>query len=72
MNRPRRGRDQSEAKHLERRSIEEMKNIVEFCREKFGELEVKDARGTYTQPDDPVKKKMAEEMIIGGAGHRKY
>ena len=56
---------------LEGESVREIKAVVEFCREKFGEGEVRDARGAWVQPSEDHRR-MGEEMVTGGKGFRKF
>ena len=56
---------------LGRRSVEEVKRVVEFCRRKFGEGEVKDARVAWTE-DDEEQREMKKGMVTGGEGFRKF
>ncbi|KAL6715283.1 hypothetical protein ACLMJK_007548 [Lecanora helva] len=56
---------------LQKESVREIKAVVQYCREKFGDGEVKDATGAWVQPSDEHKK-MQEEMVTGGKGYRQF
>lgn len=56
---------------LEGESLREIKAVVEFCRRKFGEEEVGDARGAWVKPGEE-NRRMGEEMVTGGKGFRKF
>lgn len=57
---------------LGKESLQEIKNVVEYCLEKHGKGQVQDASVAWTQPDDEEHKKMAQDMIHGGKGHREF
>ena len=56
---------------LEKESEREIKAVVEFCREKFGEGEVSDARAAWVKPGEDHRR-MGEEMVTGGKGFRQF
>ena len=56
---------------LEEESLREIKAVVKFCREKFGEGEMQDARDAFVSMSENHQK-MSEEMINGGKGFRKF
>ena len=56
---------------LEKESEREIKAVVEFCREKFGEGEVRDARSAWVKPGEDHRR-MGEEMVTGGKGFRHF
>ena len=56
---------------LEKESRGEIEAVVDFCRKKFGDEEVKDASGVWVQPTKGTKD-IAEKMITGGEGWRKF
>jgi len=56
---------------LEKESMREIQSVVEFCRKKFGEGEVRDASGIWVQPSKEHND-MAQAMIIGGEGWRQF
>ncbi len=56
---------------LEGESLREIKAVVEFCWGKFGEGEVRDARGAWVEPGEEHRR-MGEEMVTGGKGFRKF
>jgi len=64
-------RKEGDKGELERESVKEIKAVVDFCRKKFGDGEVKDATGAWVQPSEDHKK-MGEEMVTGGKGFRKF
>ena len=57
--------------NLEKESEREIKAVVEFCREKFGEGEVRDARAAWVKPGEDHRR-MGEEMVTGGKGFRQF
>lgn len=56
---------------LEKESEREIKAVMEFCRGKFGEGEVRDAREAWVKPGDDHRR-MGEEMVTGGKGFRQF
>ncbi len=64
-------RGEGSKEDLERESLREINVVVEFCREKFGEGEVRDAREAWVKPGEEHKT-MGEEMVSGGKGFRKF
>ncbi|KAM0795326.1 hypothetical protein BDR22DRAFT_826177 [Usnea florida] len=56
---------------LERESLREIKSVVEYCRGKFGEEEVRDATQAWVKPGEDHRK-MGEEMVSGGKGYRDF
>lgn len=52
-------------------SLREIKSVVGYCRGKFGEGEVRDARGAWVKPGEEHRK-MGEEMVSGGKGYREF
>jgi len=56
---------------LEKESVREIKEVVEFCRRKFGEGEVVDASGAWVRPGEEHRK-MGQEMTSGGKGFREF
>lgn len=60
-----------DAEELGKRSLEEIEKVVEWCRGKFGEQRVEDASGAWVKPDE-ANRQMAEEMVSGGEGFRKF
>ena len=56
---------------LEKQSLKEIEAVVEFCRKKFGEEEIRDASDAFVRSSETYKK-IAEEMITGGKGFRKF
>lgn len=65
------GEGKGEGEELERESVREMEAVVEFCRGKYGEGEVEDARGAFV-PNDGKIKEMGREQVLGGKGFRKF
>ena len=65
------GGDGCDAEELGKRSLEEIKEVVEWCKERFGEQRVEDASGAWVKPDE-ANRQMAEEMVSGGEGFRKF
>ena len=64
-------RKEGDKDELGKESMREIKAVVEFCREKFGDGEVKDASDAWVQPSDEHRK-MGEEMVTGGKGYRQF
>jgi len=56
---------------LEGESVGEIKQVVEFCRRKFGEGVLVDASGAWVRPGEEHRK-MGEEMTSGGKGFREF
>lgn len=56
---------------LEEESLREIKGVVEYCRGKFGEGEVRDATRAWVKPGEEHRK-MGEEMVSGGKGYREF
>lgn len=56
---------------LERDSLREIKAVVEYCRNKFGEKGMLDATEAWVKPGEDHRK-MGEEMVSGGEGFRKF
>ncbi|KAI4220759.1 MAG: hypothetical protein L6R36_007392 [Xanthoria steineri] len=65
------GDSSEEEEELGKRSLEEIKEVVEWCKEKFGEQRMQDASGAWVKPDE-ANRQMAEEMVSGGEGFRKF
>ena len=57
---------------LEKESLGEIKGVVEWCVEKFGKAEWKDATGEYSQTEDEEHKQLGKDMITGDKGHRNF
>lgn len=64
-------RKEGEREALARTSIDEIKAVVEFCREKFGERRMVDASEAFVPNDERIQK-LSEEQTLGGKGHRKF
>lgn len=56
---------------LGRESKREIRGVVEWCRGKFGEGEVEDAREAWVQPSRELRD-VGQKMVIGGEGWRKF
>ena len=56
---------------LEKESMREIKSVIDFCRKKFGEGEVRDASGIWVQPSKDVSD-IGQAMVIGGEGWRTF
>ncbi|KAL8724582.1 MAG: hypothetical protein Q9166_007858 [cf. Caloplaca sp. 2 TL-2023] len=56
---------------LEKESLEEMKQVVEYCRQKFGENRMEDASQAWVIPSEELRK-MGEDMVSGGEGFRNF
>ncbi|KAG8528267.1 uncharacterized protein KY384_007184 [Bacidia gigantensis] len=56
---------------LGRQSISEINSVVEFCRRKFGEGEVRDASDAFVQ-DDERTREIKQSMLTGGKGFREF
>ena len=57
---------------LGKESVEEIRRVVEFCVDKYGKGRVRDASVAWVQPEDEGHKKIAQDMITGGEGYRKF
>ena len=64
-------RKEGEKENLEKESIREIKAVVDFCKKKFGDGEMKDATEAWVQPSEEHRK-MGEEMVSGGKGFRHF
>ncbi len=62
---------EEEKRKLEEKSVWEVKKVVEWCRRRFGEERVEDAREAWVRPSEEHRK-MGEEMTSGGEGFRKF
>ena len=60
-----------DAEELGKRSLEEIKEVVEWCKGKFGEQRMQDASEAWVKPDE-ANRQMAEKMVSGGEGFRKF
>ena len=56
---------------LEKESRREIETVIEFCRKKFGDQEMKDASDVWVQPTKEIKD-IGEKMLTGGEGWRKF
>ncbi|KAL8768259.1 MAG: hypothetical protein Q9209_005490 [Squamulea sp. 1 TL-2023] len=56
---------------LEKESLEEIKKVIEWCKQKFGEQRMEDASAAWVKPDEE-NRKMAEDMVSGGEGFRNF
>ncbi|KAL8692517.1 MAG: hypothetical protein Q9224_003937 [Gallowayella concinna] len=56
---------------LEKESLNEIKKVVEWCRQQFGDKRMEDASGAWVKPDEN-NRKMAEDMVSGGEGFRNF
>ena len=56
---------------LEKESLREIKAVVDYCRVKFGEEEVRSATGAWVKLGEDHRK-MGEEMVTGGKGYRQF
>ncbi|MCJ1354235.1 MAG: hypothetical protein MMC33_004222 [Icmadophila ericetorum] len=57
---------------LEGESKRELEAVVEFCVERFGVGRVGDAREAWKQPEEDERKKVGQNMIVGGEGWREF
>ena len=55
----------------EKESLREIKAMVDYCRVKFGQEEVRNAIGAWVKPGEDHRK-MGEEMVTGGKGYRQF
>ena len=67
-----RKRGEGDKEAMGRESVGEIRAVVEFCRRKFGEGEVRDARGAWKQTEDEAHRKMGQDMVSGGKGFRQF
>lgn len=56
---------------LEEASLREIKAVVGFCREKFGEGKVDDASGVWVRNDE-LHARINAQMVHGGEGFRRF
>lgn len=64
-------RKEGEREELEGESRREIGKVVEWCRERFGEEEWRDASEAWVKPGEEHRK-MGEEMVSGGKGFRDF
>ena len=64
-------RKEGSGEKLEKESRREIDGVIAWCQKKFGEGEVRDASSAWVQPDED-KRKMGEDMVVGGEGWRKF
>ena len=60
-----------DAEELGKWSLEEIKEVVEWCKGKFWEQRMQDASEAWVKPDE-ANRQMAEKMVSGGEGFRKF
>jgi len=65
------GREEIDIEELGRRSLGEIKRVVDFCEGKFGTGRVVDATEVWVEMRGKHKE-MAEGMIVGGEGWREF
>ena len=65
----RKGEGDKEA--LGKESVEEIKNVVDFCVEKFGKEKVNNASVAWEQPGGEHQK-LGQDMVSGDKGHRNF
>jgi len=56
---------------LEGESLREIRTVVEWCVGRFGKGVFRDATRAWVQPDEELKK-MGQDMVSGGKGHRDF
>ena len=64
-------RKEGDGEALERESRRETDGVIAWCREKFGEAELRDASAAWVQPNEKIRR-MGEDMVVGGEGWRKF
>lgn len=64
-------RKEGDKGELEREGGREIGKVVEWCRERFGEEEWRDASEAWVKPGEEHRK-MGEEMVSGGKGFRDF
>ncbi|KAL9631595.1 MAG: hypothetical protein Q9164_005795 [Protoblastenia rupestris] len=64
-------KEEGDKEGLERESLREIKAVVGFCREKFGDGEVRDASEAFVRSNEKHRK-IGEEMVSGDKGFRKF
>ena len=57
---------------LGKESLREIEGVIEFCKRKFGEGELLDAREAWAQPEEGEHKKLGQDMVTGGKGFRHF
>lgn len=56
---------------LGKESLEEIKKVIEWCKQKFGAQRMDDASEAWVKPSEE-NRKMAEDMVSGGEGFRNF
>ncbi len=64
-------RGEGDGKELEEESRRELGAVVDWCVERFGKGEWRDASSVWVQPREDIKK-TGEEMVSGGKGFREF
>lgn len=64
-------RKEGNKEELEKESVREIKAVMDYCRDKFGDEEMKDATEAWVQPSEEHRK-MGQEMTTGGKGFRQF
>jgi len=57
---------------LERRSVSEIRGVVDYCIDKYGKAKISDASSAWKQSEDEEHKKLGRDMVSGGKGFRKF
>ena len=65
-------RKEGDKEALGQESVEEIKRAIAFCAKKFGKEKIADASVAWKQPEGGESKQLAEDMVSGGKGHRKF
>ncbi|PSN67815.1 hypothetical protein BS50DRAFT_572815 [Corynespora cassiicola Philippines] len=63
--------DDDDEKEIEERTREELRRVIEWCTDKFGDGPWVDARSAYAGPGDEVRK-IGEDMVTGSKGWREF
>lgn len=64
-------KDDEEYEELRGESLREMKDVIEFCEKKFGTARMEEASGVWVSMSEK-NRDIAEKMITGGEGWRKF
>ena len=64
-------RKEGSGEELEKESRREIESVIQWCQTNYGEQELRDASEVWVRPDEG-KRKMGQDMIVGGEGWRKF
>jgi hypothetical protein len=64
-------RGENDERELEQRGQKELEKVLEWCKDKFGSGEFKDATKAWVKNSEEISK-MSGDMVSGGKGHRDF